>query len=222
MGEQYVGIDLHRRRSVIVRMTPDGEVLETVRVDNDPVALSLELAKAGPDPEVVLEATYGWYWAADLLQASACRAACRVSSSWSLAEVSMGPFHHAGELPHAGDALDGPPRQHPDPADPAHVPRQPQRQAARRTPPGERPPPIQGQGLRYRHLPAAGTRLPARAVRPHVADQHEPVQASRRFAVSGRNLYLGRLRLLAARSCEWVPRRRRWQPWPRPEIVWMS
>jgi transposase len=69
MGEQYVGIDLHRRRSVIVRMTPEGEVLQTVRVDNDPVALSLELAKAGPDPEVVLEATYGWYWAADLLQA---------------------------------------------------------------------------------------------------------------------------------------------------------
>ena len=33
------------------------------------MALSLELAKAGPDPEVVLEATYGWYWAADLLQA---------------------------------------------------------------------------------------------------------------------------------------------------------
>jgi hypothetical protein len=29
-------------------------VLETVRVDNDPVAESLELAKAGPDPEVVL------------------------------------------------------------------------------------------------------------------------------------------------------------------------
>ena len=69
MGEQYVGIDLHRRRSVIVRMTGEGEVLETIRIDNDPVALSLELAKAGPDPEVVLEATYGWYWAADLLQA---------------------------------------------------------------------------------------------------------------------------------------------------------
>src|SRR5512132_3691021 len=69
MGEQYVGIDLHRRRSVIVRMTGQGEVLETVRIDNDPVALSLELAKAGPDPEVVLEATYGYYSAADLLQA---------------------------------------------------------------------------------------------------------------------------------------------------------
>jgi hypothetical protein len=60
MGEQYVGIDLHRRRLVIVRMTAQGEVLETIRIDNDPVALSLELAKAGPDPEVVLEATYGW------------------------------------------------------------------------------------------------------------------------------------------------------------------
>jgi transposase len=69
MAEQYVGIDLHRRRSVIVRLTPAGEVLQTIRVDNDPVALSLELAKAGPNPEVVLEATYGWYWAADLLQA---------------------------------------------------------------------------------------------------------------------------------------------------------
>jgi transposase len=66
---QYVGIDLHRRRSVIVRMTEDGEVLDTVRIVNDPVALSLELAKAGPDPEVALEATYGWYWAADLLAA---------------------------------------------------------------------------------------------------------------------------------------------------------
>ena len=71
MGEQYVGIDLHRRRSVIVRMTAEGEVLEIVQVDNDPVALSLALAKAGPDPEVVMEATYGWYWAADLVLRSA-------------------------------------------------------------------------------------------------------------------------------------------------------
>ena len=68
--QQYVGIDLHRRRSVIVRMTGEGEVLECVRIDNDPVALSLEVAKAGPNPEVALEATYGWYWAADLLEAN--------------------------------------------------------------------------------------------------------------------------------------------------------
>src|SRR5689334_23805372 len=67
-GRQYVGVDLHRRRSVIVRMTPDGEQLGWVRIDNDPVALGLELAKAGEQPEVVLEATYGWYWAVDVLQ----------------------------------------------------------------------------------------------------------------------------------------------------------
>ena len=34
-GEQFVGIDLHRRRSVIVRTTEGGEVLETVRTAND-------------------------------------------------------------------------------------------------------------------------------------------------------------------------------------------
>ena len=67
--QQYVGIDLHRRRSVIVRMTEQGEVLSTVQIENDPVALAVAIAEAGPDPEVALESTYGWYWAADLLQA---------------------------------------------------------------------------------------------------------------------------------------------------------
>jgi transposase len=68
MAQQYVGIDLHRRRSVIVRMTEAGEVVDEVRIDNDPVALASEVAKAGENPEVVLEAAYGWYWAADVLE----------------------------------------------------------------------------------------------------------------------------------------------------------
>jgi hypothetical protein len=55
--QQYVGIDLHRRRSVIVRRSETGQTLETVRIDNDPVALAVELAKAGEHPEVILEAT---------------------------------------------------------------------------------------------------------------------------------------------------------------------
>jgi hypothetical protein len=59
-GRQYVRIDVHRRRSVIVRTTREGEQQDWVRIDNDPVALGLERVKAGPDPEVVLEATYGW------------------------------------------------------------------------------------------------------------------------------------------------------------------
>jgi transposase len=64
---QYVGIDLHRRRSVIVRRTPEGQTLDTVHIDNDPTTLAAELAKAGEHPDVVLEACYGWYWAADVL-----------------------------------------------------------------------------------------------------------------------------------------------------------
>ena len=67
-GRQYVGIDLHRRRSVIVRMTPEGQRLEVpVRIDNDPLELARQVASWGESPEVVLEATYGWYWAADVL-----------------------------------------------------------------------------------------------------------------------------------------------------------
>ena len=66
-GRQIVGMDLHRRRSVLVRMTETGEPLETVRISNDPEYLRQVMARAGEAPEVVLEATYGWYWAADTL-----------------------------------------------------------------------------------------------------------------------------------------------------------
>ena len=69
-GQQFVGIDLHRRRSVIVRSTAAGEVLESVRIVNDVDRLNSVMARAGVDPEVVLEATYGWYWAVDALQYS--------------------------------------------------------------------------------------------------------------------------------------------------------
>jgi transposase len=66
-GRQIVGMDLHRRRSVLVRMTETGEQLETVRISNDPEYLRAVMARAGEAPDVVLEAAYGWYWAADTL-----------------------------------------------------------------------------------------------------------------------------------------------------------
>jgi transposase len=69
-GRQVVGMDLHRRRSVLVRMTEDGRKLETARIDNSPAALRTALARAGSSPRVVVEATYGWYWAADTLAAA--------------------------------------------------------------------------------------------------------------------------------------------------------
>src|SRR5437870_1933387 len=67
VGQQYVGIDLHRRRTVIVRTDTAGEILETVQIGNSPAALAEVITRAGQSPEVVLEATYGWYWAVDVL-----------------------------------------------------------------------------------------------------------------------------------------------------------
>jgi transposase len=72
-GPQIVGMDLHRRRSVLVRMTPDGRRLGSARIANSAAELRKELAKAGTGPQVVLEATYGWYWAADALAAAGAR-----------------------------------------------------------------------------------------------------------------------------------------------------
>jgi transposase len=69
-GRQVVGMDLHRRRSVLVRMTEDGRRLGTARITNSPAGLRKEIARAGTSPRVVIEATYGWYWAADTLAAA--------------------------------------------------------------------------------------------------------------------------------------------------------
>ena len=69
-GRQVVGMDLHRRRSVLVRMSATGRKLETIRITNSPVELRRAIARAGKRPRVVLEATYGWYWAADTLAAA--------------------------------------------------------------------------------------------------------------------------------------------------------
>jgi transposase len=69
-GRQVVGMDLHRRRSVLVRMTEDGRRLGTARIMNSPAELRAQIARAGKNPRVVLEAAYGWYWAADTLAAA--------------------------------------------------------------------------------------------------------------------------------------------------------
>jgi len=69
-GRQVVGMDLHRRRSVLVRMTGDGRRLGTAKITNSPAELRRAIARAGKHPRVVLEATYGWYWAADVLAAA--------------------------------------------------------------------------------------------------------------------------------------------------------
>jgi hypothetical protein len=80
-GRQVVGMDLHRRRSVLVRMTEDGRKLETVRITNSPAALRAVIARAGEHPRVVIEATYGWYWAVDVIEAAGRR--CTWRTRWA-------------------------------------------------------------------------------------------------------------------------------------------
>ena len=73
MDRQYVGVDFHRRRSVIVRLDSAGERLGVHRVRNDALEFASVMAEAGDRPIVVIEATYGWYWAVDwLLEQGAC------------------------------------------------------------------------------------------------------------------------------------------------------
>jgi hypothetical protein len=52
-------MDLHRRRSVLVRITAEGRKLETVRLTNSPAELLRVIARVGKRPKVVLEATCG-------------------------------------------------------------------------------------------------------------------------------------------------------------------
>lgn len=68
MGKEYVGIDLHRRRSLIYRMDQAGEKIDSVRVDNEPSHFAKAVSTAPVGSDVIVEATYGWYWAADLLK----------------------------------------------------------------------------------------------------------------------------------------------------------
>jgi transposase len=68
---RLIGIDLHRRRSVLVHLAADGtQIGKAVRIENDVQRLSAQLVGTGESPRVVLEATYGWYWAADALAAA--------------------------------------------------------------------------------------------------------------------------------------------------------
>ena len=69
----YVGIDLHRRRSVIVALDEHGVVWSSQRIVNSAENLAVALAELGEHLEVVMEATYGWYWAADVIEAAGHR-----------------------------------------------------------------------------------------------------------------------------------------------------
>ena len=65
----YVGIDLHRKRSHVAVVDERGEQLLSRRLVNDPERFRELLGELGEDVRFALEATYGWEWLAELLEA---------------------------------------------------------------------------------------------------------------------------------------------------------
>src|SRR5258706_8048110 len=98
MNRRYVGIDLHRRRSVIYAMDGQGERLFCERINNDALRLFEVVSQAGSNAEVVIEATYGWYWAVDLLRESgfSVHLAHPSGNDWGKRRVQQGEERRPG------------------------------------------------------------------------------------------------------------------------------
>ncbi|HET6870272.1 MAG TPA: IS110 family transposase [Solirubrobacteraceae bacterium] len=64
---RWIGIDLHRRRSQIAVIDEQGELTMSKRIVNDRDTFR-ELLGDPESAHVVLEATYGWEWLAELLE----------------------------------------------------------------------------------------------------------------------------------------------------------
>src|SRR2546428_3535724 len=64
----YVGGDLHRKRSVVAALNDQGEVMLSRRIASRPEDFQRVFGELEPSSlSVAFEATYGWFWFADLL-----------------------------------------------------------------------------------------------------------------------------------------------------------
>src|SRR3989442_7318787 len=64
----YVGVDLHRKRSVAAALNDKGELMLSRRIASRPEDFQRVFGELEPSSlSVVFEATYGWHWFADLL-----------------------------------------------------------------------------------------------------------------------------------------------------------
>jgi transposase len=64
----YVGVDLHRKRSVIAALDEEGTPVLRRRIESRPEAFQRVFGELKPASlSVAFEATYGWSWFADLL-----------------------------------------------------------------------------------------------------------------------------------------------------------
>src|SRR2546426_6360768 len=63
----YLGVDLHRKRSVVTALAEDGRVVLSRRIASRPQDFQRVFGELEPGSlSVVFEATYGWCWFADL------------------------------------------------------------------------------------------------------------------------------------------------------------
>jgi transposase len=63
----FVGIDLHRNTSQVVALDERGERVFSRKVPNRPQVI-IDVLRQLTEPEVAVEATYGWEWLIELLE----------------------------------------------------------------------------------------------------------------------------------------------------------
>lgn len=63
-----VGIDLHKKRSRYVVMNQEGRVVLKQTIASTPAAFKEAFRGMEPETPVAMEATFNWYWAADVLE----------------------------------------------------------------------------------------------------------------------------------------------------------
>ena len=68
--KKYIGCDLHKKFSVFVAMDEKGRLEPPVKVSNDLLELRAYLRTLPTGAPVAVEATGGWYWFVDELEAA--------------------------------------------------------------------------------------------------------------------------------------------------------
>jgi transposase len=72
MQSLSVGCDAHKRYSQLEVQDPKGKVLNRVRIDHAPGAISSFFSRLPTGTPVALESVGNWYWIADEIEASGC------------------------------------------------------------------------------------------------------------------------------------------------------
>lgn len=68
--KEYIGCDSHQKYSVFVRVNEKGEASPAERVENDRATLRHYLRRLPPGSPVAVEASGGWYWLVDEMEAA--------------------------------------------------------------------------------------------------------------------------------------------------------